>query len=58
MNIANVRKGVIDDKPNRPKQDFNQETVSNFRKKMMEEEMKSETFDMKKSSKDVTLSVN
>lgn len=43
MKFAQVRKGVnIEEKTDKPKQDFNTVSVQNFRKKMMEEEMKSE----------------
>jgi hypothetical protein len=42
MNLANVRKGVIEEKPNQPKQQFNTASVASFRKRMMEEEMKSD----------------
>lgn len=42
MNLANVRKGKVEEKPNQPKQQFNNASVANFRKRMMEEEMKAE----------------
>ena len=51
MNLANVRKGVIEEKPNQPKQQFNTASVASFRKRMMEEEMKSENLEKTADSK-------
>jgi len=52
MKFANARNGEVEETGDKPKQEFNQATVSNFRKKMMEEEL-NETNSLKKSmSKD------
>lgn len=48
LNLANARKGVIDLEPVEKKESFNQATVQNFRKKMMEEELQSSQYEMKK----------
>ena len=52
MKFANARNGDVKDAPeNKRKESFNQATVSNFRKKMMEEEKASEMDNFKQPPK-------
>lgn len=61
MKFANVRKGKVEGEvKDKPKQEFEQSSVKNFRQKMMEEEMKEELELKKPENKDPTrqISVN